>query len=257
MPTDAAIPVATLYSFLLTLTRVAGIFTFLPLAGLKAGPAAARIVLSVATTLALFPRWPRLAAPPSGIGQLIGWLLMEAAVGISIGLGVAFLLEILLIAAQSVSLQAGFSYASTVNPATNADSTVLLIMAQLIGGLLFFSMGLDGQVLKTLASSLDAQPPGAFAISRPHAEALLMAGTGIFTTGLRLALPLLTLLFLLDISIGLLGRLNSQLQVLTVSMPIKMVGSLAVLSWSVLLFPRVFEQSASVLFSALHQLFGP
>jgi flagellar biosynthetic protein FliR len=257
MPTDVAIPVTTLYAFLLTLTRVAGIFTFLPLAGLKAGPAAARIVLSLAATLALYPRWPRLAAPPSGIGQLIGWLLMEAAIGITIGLGVAFLLEIFLVAAQSISLQAGFSYASTIDPTTNADSTTLLIMAQLIGGLLFFSSGLDGQILKTLANSLDSQPPGTLAITRPHAEALLMAGTGIFTTGLRLALPLLTLLFLLDLSIGLLGRLNSQLQVLTVAMPIKMTGALAVLSWSVLLFPRVFEQSASVLFSALRQMLGP
>ncbi len=257
MPTDFAIPVNTLYSFLLTLTRVAGIFTFLPLAGLKAGPDAARIVLALATTLALFPRWPHLPAAPVGMGQLAGWLLMEAAIGIAIGLGVSFLLEVLLVAAQSVSLQAGFSYASTIDPTTSADSTVLLIIAQLIGGLLFFTSGLDGQVLKTLAASLDSQPPGTLAISRPHAEALMMAGAGIFTTGLRLALPLLTLLLLLDISIGLLGRLNAQLQVLTVAMPLKMVGALAVLSWSVLLFPRVFGQSASVLFSALRQLLGP
>ena len=257
MPAEVAIPVTTLYSFLLTLTRVAGIFTFLPLAGLKAGPAMARIVLSLATTLALFPRWPHLAAPPAGVGELLGWLLIEAVIGISIGLGVAFLLEVLLIAAQSISLQAGFSYASTIDPTTQADSTTLLIMAQLIGGLLFFTTGLDGQVLKTLAFSLDSQPPGTLAFSRPHAEALLMAGAGIFTVGLRLALPLLTLLFLLDLSIGLLGRLNSQLQVLTVAMPIKMVGALAVLSWSVLLFPRVFEQSAATLFSALRQLLAP
>ena len=257
MPANAAIPANTLYAFLLTLTRVAGIFTFLPLAGLRAGPQIGRVVLALATTLALFPRWPRLEAPPTGIGQLLGWLLMEAVIGIAIGLGVSFLLEVLLVAAQSVSLQAGFSYASTIDPNTSADSTVLLIMAQLIGGLLFFTTGMDGQVLKTLASSLDSQPPGALAISRTHAEALLMAGAGIFTTGLRLALPLLTLLLLLDLSIGLLGRLNSQLQVLTVAMPLKMVGALAVLSWSVLLFPRVFGQSASVLFSALRQLFGP
>jgi len=257
MPTDVAIPVNTIYSFLLTLTRVAGIFTFLPLAGLKAGPDAARIVLSLATTLALFPRWPHLPAAPVGIGQLVGWLLMEASIGIAIGLGVSFLLEILLVAAQSVSLQAGFSYASTVDPNTSADSTTLLVIAQLIGALLFFSTGLDGQVLKTLAASLDSQPPGTLAISRPHAEALMMAGAGIFTTGLRLALPLLTLLLLLDISVGLLGRLNAQLQVLSVAMPLKMVGALAVLSWSVLLFPRVFGQAASVLFSALRQLLGP
>jgi flagellar biosynthetic protein FliR len=256
MPGEFAIPVNTLYSFVLVLTRVAGIFSFLPLAGLKAGPDAARIVLSLAATLALFPRWPHLPAAPASLAELIGWMLMEATIGISIGLGVSFLLEVLMVAAQSVSLQAGFSYASTVDPTTSADSTVLLVIAQLIGGLLFFTTGLDAQVLKTLAYSLDSQPPGALAITRPHAEALVMAGAGIFSTGLRLALPLLTLLLVLDLSVGLLGRLNSQLQVLTVAMPVKMVVALAVLSWSVLLFPRLFAQSASVLFSALHQLFS-
>lgn len=257
MPAEFVIPVNTLYAFVLVLTRVAGVFTFLPLPGLKTGPDAARIVFAVATTLALFPKWPHLQAGPAGIGQLLGWLLLEVILGVAIGLGVAFLLEILLLAAQSVSLQAGFSYASTVDPTTNADSTVLSMAAQLLAGLLFFTSGLDGQILKTFAASLDSQPPGAILITRPHAEALLMTGASIFTTGLRLALPVITLLLLLDLSVGLLGRLNAQLQVLSLALPLKMVAALAVLSWSVLLFPKVFGQSASAMFSAFRQLLSP
>jgi len=253
MPGEFAIPVSTLYAFLLTLTRMSGIFIFLPLPGLKAGPSAPRVVLALATTLSLFPRWPHLPEAPAGFGQILAWLLGEVILGMAIGLAVAFLLEILLIAAQSVSLQAGFSYASTVDPNTSADSTVLITAAQLVGALLFFTSGLDSQVLKAFALSLDSQPPGLFAVTRPHAQALLMAGAGIFTAGLRLSLPLITLLALLDLSIGLLGRLNAQLQVLVVSMPVKMVAALAVLSWSVLLFPRVFNQGASTLFTALER----
>ena len=257
MPGEVAIPVNILYSFLLVLTRVAGVFTFLPLPGLKAGPDTARIVFAVATTLALFPKWPHLQTGPAGLGQFLGWLLMEIVLGVAIGLGVAFLMEIIILAAQSISLQAGFSYASIVDPTTNADSTVLSMAAQLIAGLLFFTAGLDGQILKTFAASLDSMPPGSVAITRPHAEALLMTGAGVFTTGLRLALPVITLLLLIDLSVGLLGRLNSQLQVLSLALPLKMVCALAVLSWTILLFPRVFGQSASLMFSVLRQLLSP
>ena len=37
-------------------------------------------------------------------------------------------------------------------------------------------------------------------------------------------LPLMTLLFLIDLSVGLLGRLNSQLQLIALAFPAKMRG---------------------------------
>ena len=55
MHIDLALRVSTLYSFALVLARISGIFLFLPLPGVSAGPAASRVVLSLVTTFALFP----------------------------------------------------------------------------------------------------------------------------------------------------------------------------------------------------------
>jgi len=256
MHASPVIPVSVLYGFLLVLARISGIFIFLPLPGLKAGPDVGKIVLAMALTFALYSRWPVIDPVPASMIQVAGWMLAEAAIGLAIGLAVAFIIEAVLMAAQAVSTQAGFAYASTVDPNTEADVTVLLMIAQLTAGLLFFSMGLHRQLLGILAHSLETRPPGTFQASQPSIEALVMLGSGIFSTGLRLVLPLITLLFLIDLSIGLLGRLNSQLQLIALAFPLKIVTALAALSFLALLLPKLFSQSAAIAFRAVEKLLG-
>jgi flagellar biosynthetic protein FliR len=255
LPVSPAIHVSLLYGFLLVLTRISGIFTFLPLPGFKAGPDMAKIALAITLTFALYARWPAVT-PPSNIVELAGWMLAEAGIGIATGLAVAFLLEAVTMAAQAVSTQAGFSFASTIDPNTEADATVLILLAQLIAAVLFFAMGLDRRLLEILARSLETHPPGPFTASRSAAEALVMLGSGVFTTGLRLALPLMAFLFLIDLSVGLLGRLNAQLHLTALAFPAKMLASIAALSLLVLLIPKLFQESAAAAFGVLSKLLG-
>ena len=110
--------------------------------------------------------------------QMAGWMIAEAGIGLATGLAVSFLIEAVTMAAQAVSTQAGFAFASTVDPNTEADSTVLILIAQLTAAMLFFALGLDRQLLSILARSLETHPPGSITSSRASAEALVMLGSG-------------------------------------------------------------------------------
>jgi flagellar biosynthetic protein FliR len=243
--TNLTIDVGTLYAFLLVLARISGAFIFVPIPGIQAGPQIARAVLSASLTLALHSRWP--VIDPDGVSfpLLMGWMLAEAAMGLAVGLAVAFLIEGFQMGAQIISLQAGYSFASTIDPTSGADSTVLIMIAQTTAGLLFFATGMDRQILRAFADSLTAHPPGHFAVSVPMVTRMIQAGSSIFSTGLRLVLPLLALLLMVEISLALLTRLNSQLQLMQISMPLKMLLSLTLLGWLLLIFPQVFAQSAN------------
>jgi flagellar biosynthetic protein FliR len=256
MNISPAIPTSVLYGFLLVLARISGVFVFLPLPGLQAGPSAAKITLAIILTFGMYSRWPVLHQIPGSMIQVAGWMIAETAIGLATGLAVAFLIEAVIFAAQAISTQAGFAYASTIDPNTEADSTVLLIVAQLTAGLLFFAMGFDRVLLTILARSLETHPPGAFVASRASVEALVMLGSSIFSTGLHLALPLMTLLFLIDLSIGLLGHLNSQLQLIALAFPAKMLTALAALSVLVLLIPKLYQQLAAAAFTTLGRVLG-
>ena len=231
---------ATLLGFLVTLARIGGVFVFLPLPGMKSVADMARIILSVCITMALFPQWPRVS-PEISIALLVVWTISEAALGIGIGLAVAFVTEALLVAAQTLGLQAGYAFASMVDPNTQADSGVLVVFAQLAAGLLFFAAGLDREVLRVFARSLEILPAGSFVLSRGMGERLLSNGAAMFSTGVRLAMPVIAVLAMVDISLALLGRVNAQLQLLTIAFPIKMMLALTVFGWILVLLPSVMR----------------
>lgn len=256
MHVSPTIPTSVLYAFLLVLARISGIFVFLPLPGLQAGPSAAKITLAMILTFGMYSRWPVLNSVPESVMQVAGWMIAEAAIGLATGIAVAILIEAVTFAAQAISTQAGFAYASTIDPNTEADSTVLLLLAQLTAGLLFFAMGFDRVLLAILARSLETHPPGAFVASWANVDALVMLGSSIFSTGVHLALPLMTLLFLIDLSIGLLGHLNSQLQLIALAFPVKMLTALAALSLLVLLIPKLYQQLGTAAFTTLGRLLG-
>jgi len=254
MGTELKLEIGTLYAFLLVLARVSGVFVFVPLPGIKAGPDIIRVALATSITLALLPRWPVIQSAGLSFGTLVGWLLAEAGLGIGVGIAVAFLAEIFQMGAQIISLQAGYSFASTIDPTSGADSSVMLAIAQTAAGLLFFATGLDHQVLLAFSQSLAAHPPGQLVLNNSMLNLVIQAGSAMFSTGLRLVLPLLAMLLIIDLSLALLARLNSQLQLITLAFPIKMLVSLGLLAWLLLVFPKVFIQASGPILRVIRQL---
>jgi flagellar biosynthetic protein FliR len=253
MGVNGTLSISTVLGFFLTVVRLSGVFVFVPLPGLKSAVDPARILLVLGLALALFPVWPH-PAEDVRPGLFMTWVVSEAALGIGIGLAVGFAIEAFMVGAQMIGLQAGYSFASTVDPSTQADSTVLVVFAQTAAAALFFAMGLDRDVLRIFAHSLETFPPGSFTLSRGAVESILMAGSTMFSTGLRLALPVLAVMIMVDISLALLGRVNAQLHLLTIAFPVKMVVGLALFGWIAVLLPALLRGGSATGFDAIKQL---
>jgi flagellar biosynthetic protein FliR len=257
MHVDLRLNFSLLYGFLLVLARIAGVIAFVPIPGVSAGPAASRIVLALALTITLFPVWPAPVMEGPVVGTLLGWMAAEAAFGLTMSVAVAFLLEGIQMAAQMIGLQAGYSFASTVDPSTQADTTSLQILAQLLAGSLFFAFGFDRQVIRILAKSFESVPGGTYTLTGSIVEAITHLGSAIFVNGLQLAAPVLALLLLLDIAFAVLGRLQPQLQLLSLSFSIKMLVGIAFLTGILSLFPPVFAKTGAATFQTLMRLLNP
>jgi flagellar biosynthetic protein FliR len=256
MPASLTLSAGTLYGFMLVLARVGGALVFMPLPGVKSAPEPARVALALGFSMALFPLWPVVDASAVSVATLAGWAAAEAAIGIAIGVSLAIVLEAFAMAAQLAGLQAGYSYASTIDPNTEADSGVLLVFSQLMAGMLFFALGLDREVLRLFALTLQKIPPGTYIFGPSSALAMIRLGTDVFTFGVRLALPVVALLVMVDVSLALLGRLNQQLQLLSLAFPAKMLTALAVLSWVAALYPRLMLESSGHAWVAVRRILG-
>jgi len=246
---SAGLPLA----FGLVLARVAGVFFFLPLPVRDATPVMARAGFSMAAALALFPYWPDVDVRTATTGMFAVWIAGEATFGLAAGLLVGFLAESLTLGAQLIGLQAGYGYASVIDPTTQADSDVLQVVARLTGGLLFFAFGLDGQILRALAISLQIHPPGQFALTRALVTTVMALAGNIFALGLRLAFPVLGLLLLTEISLALVGRLSSSLHLGNSAAPLKMLFTLVILAALLKIVPDLYLGYANKLFAPLFE----
>jgi|SRR5579863_274668 len=246
MGAESIFSYATLFGFLFALARVSGVFAFVPLAAFKAAPAAARIVLSLAITLMMRADWRTPIGADAAVNgvmldRVVAGLAAEAGLGLAIGVSMSIVFEVFEMAAQAVSLQAGLGYASTIDPSSGADSTVLLTTAQLTAGLLFFVSGADRLMVRALVVSLRLLPPESFTLHQSWATAIVQFAAAIFSSGLRLAAPLIALLLLADASLAILGRVQPQLHLISLTMPLKLAATMLVLSVTIVLQPGFFE----------------
>ncbi len=241
MHIDSLFTYATLFGFLFTLARISCVFAFLPLGAFRAAPEAAKIVLALAFTMILWPEWKGAVGGSATIGRILAGVAGEAALGLAIGMALSIVLEVFQMAAQVVSLQAGFGFASTIDPSSGADSTVLLTLSQITAGLLFFATGADRMLVKALADSLRLCPPESFAINRGWGEALVRFAGSIFNSGLRLAAPVIALLLLADGALAVLGRVQNQIHLVSLTMPMKLGAAMLLVASTLTFQPRFFE----------------
>jgi flagellar biosynthesis protein FliR len=250
---ELSLPVPILYSFLLVIARIGGAFIFVPLPGLQAAADQIRIFLILAMTMALYPVWPAVS-PSIGPLELCGLLVVDAGFGLCVGLLIGLLAEAGLLFGQICGLQAGFSFASTIDPQSQADSPVLSAIAQTISALLFVTLGLHRYVIRVFAESLQTLPPGKMFLSREWAAIVVHAAGTLFSVGLRLAMPVIGLMLMVDLTLALLSRFNSQLQLISMTMPLKILAALATISVLLMLFPSVYTSYAEQMFRAIASL---
>lgn len=225
MPSSLFVPFETIVNSLPVMARVGGVLLFVPIPGMRALPQGSRVVLIIALGWMLAWQMPKVEISEMNPLLVAAHLVGETAIGVASGVVLGFLTETLVFAVQCVVLQAGFSYASTIDPTSEADSSVLQIFYQLFANLLFFSLGGEALILRAF---LHRSQPHSLTTLTYHSvsDGVIAAGASMMELGIRLAAPLAALLLLCDLTLAILGRMHSQLQLLSMGFPIKMLSTL-------------------------------
>jgi flagellar biosynthesis protein FliR len=223
----------------LALVRVSGVIMFAPFFSSTSLPirTKAMFVGTVAFLLA-----PVVAAlPQASVDISFAALLGELAVGLVYGLTLALLSEMLLFAGQIVGLQFSFSLVNLMDPTSNSQTPLMGELFQLVGTLVVIAAGLDRILLASMVRSFHAVPLGHFALTQVSSGAITRAASGVFLAGVELAAPVLAATMLVEIAVSLMGKLSPQLPVMNLTVPIKTITGLLILSGSLALWPRFIE----------------
>ena len=251
MPASAHFDTQLLVGFLLTLTRVGAALILLPMPGFENSNQVARIALIAGSTLCLVPVWPVVARFDESL-SLPGAVILETTVGLLVGLTTAFLFETFQIGTQIISFQTGFGFATTFDPQSQADSAIFQLFSKLCTGFLFFALGIHRELIGMLARSFTTLSPSltqGYAARGLSLGLVLHLGTKMFVDGVKLALPVVVLLFLVDLSLAALTRLQTQLQLLSVAFPVKIVLSIIFFGALLMRWSDLFQRFAAETFN--------
>lgn len=72
--------------------------------------------------------------------------------------------------------------------------------------------------------------------------AVLSLFQAMLSAGVRLALPVMVSLVLIDLALALAGRVTSHLQLVMLAFPLKMIAALLLIVWLISFLPTIFTE---------------
>ncbi len=199
------------------------------------------LVISLALTPVASPHLPPF---PQTWWGLVGLALQEFLLGFSLGLAIRFLMAGVRMAGDLVAVQMGFGVATLFDPQSNSQTTVIADLLMLISVLIFLSIDGHHLILWLLAQSFAATPMGGLG-SLPWQlfDGLTVQGSQMFRLAVKLLAPVIAVLFLTQLSMGLVARAVPQIQIMIVSFPLTIALGLIFISFTLMLTgPFLAEQ---------------
>ncbi|MDH7481920.1 MAG: flagellar biosynthetic protein FliR [Armatimonadota bacterium] len=251
----ASFSIERLEAFILILSRTAGIFAITPLFGSNQVPLQIRIAMAVGLAIVFVPLYRLNGVLASDALQMALLIGKETLVGLVIGFVATLVLTTVQIAGEFVDMQSGFSFASMVDPVNGTHTAVVARLHYLIAGLLFFVTNAHHVMIQGLADSFSLVPIGQLVINSAVANGVMDLFVHLFMVAIRIAMPVLSAVFLADISLALIARAVPQMNVLIVGFPLKigvgLVGILVALPVIMAsaqgLFGDIYSQTGSIL----------
>ncbi len=241
-------------SLLWAMARVGGMCMIAPVFGDAVMPRRLRLGVVMMLTFVLAPLASTRIDPMTadGIATMVSQFLMGAAIGFVLKL--AF--EAVSLGGQLVGQSMSLGFAETVDPRGGGSSPVLSQFYLLMVTLLFLAMNGHLQLISLLADSFHALPPGQPVISGNGLYAVVAFATHLFGGAVRVALPAMTSLLMVNIGFAAISRAAPAMNLFAVGFPITVTLGFVALWLSMRSVPGAFESLQNSAWTLMHELAG-
>lgn len=214
-------------TFGLEAARLSGLLIAAPLAWTFL-PARARAGLVLLLTFFMHGVVPRPDLEAVDILHLSGLTASEFLVGIALGFVARLVLATTEIAADAIAPTMGLSAAQLVDPSLGGQGTVLTKLLRYFGILFALSAGLHHMLLAAVFHSFSVFPIGSMIHPELLAEDMIDLTARALSSGVRLALPILAILFIAQIALAFVARAAPAMQIFAIGFAVTL-GTGAVL----------------------------
>ncbi|NUQ00559.1 MAG: flagellar biosynthetic protein FliR [Armatimonadetes bacterium] len=218
-------------AWLLIASRVIGLLGTMPLIGERTVPWQVKAGVSAVTAYLLLPlAHQSKVVPPSSLFALGLAVSQELLVGIFIGYLARLLFGAFQFAVNAIDFQTGLSFMQVLSPGVSANLSVLGQFLNTLMLLLFLELDGHHLLLRTLVKTISAVPLGVAMPSAEMAQGVISLFSVFVAVSFQIAMPTILVLLLMDLAMGVIGRVVPQLNVFMVALPVKIVVGLVTLS---------------------------
>ncbi|MBD3182025.1 flagellar biosynthetic protein FliR, partial [Candidatus Poribacteria bacterium] len=235
-----------LVTFLLVFFRTGAVLLTAPLFSRKNIPVPIRILipfmLSVILTISmrdLIGQNNVLIILNQGTAGLAVAVFGELLLGISIGFTAQMTFMALYVAGRLVGQEIGFGMARILDPSTQENTELIGQYNTIIAILIFLVIRGHHYIIRAIAWSFSTIQLGQQWINGNFIGHLNNVFAGIFSTGLRIALPVMGTLFLAKIAMGIIARTMPQMNVFIVGFPLQIAVGLITMAISLPFFVKI------------------
>lgn len=228
----------------LVFARMLGFFRFCPIFNRKDIPSLVKLPMVLIVTIFIVP----FLHPEKCLTECDSFalsLLLNIVVGAMIG----YMAQLITIAidcgAEMINMQMGLSSATTLDPTTSGQVSILTKMISLMGILIFINLGGVYWLFKALVRSFEIFPMYAAHIPLvkiANMDLLIKMSSNTLYMGLQVASPVLLATLAQDIILGVISRTAPQVNVFQLSFLFKPVLGAAIMVWILPMLMNVIEE---------------
>lgn len=250
------INVAYFTAILLVFIRLSSFFLIVPTLFPKGFPNTAKVGLVLILSVILIPgiNYSNLVSV-SNILVFGTYVIFEVITGLTLGYITNLCFFSVRMAGQLMDTQMGFSMISMFDPNTNSNATLVENLLHWFSIMIFFLIDGHHMLIRALISSFDVVKLGGFALNQESIMVVIKAFIEFFNIGLKIAIPIILIIIITDLTMGLIARTVPQLNLMVLGMPVKILIGLSTFSFLLPILLKMITMNFATLSNVINGFF--
>lgn len=214
--------VSDIEKLLLVFGRVGAIIFYSPLMGRNQIPVRVKTMLALVLAFFISPLIENFSTSNSrGIFEFFVLFSTEIIIGLIIAFAVHLIFSVFQIAGSIIDVQMGFGLANVIEPQDGPKNSFSSQLQVILAILLYFAVSAHHLTVFAIVESFHLINYENFMFSQAVMLSIMDLFTSIFISAIKIAGPIMAVLFLVSMGMGLVGRAVPQMNVFFVSFPLQ------------------------------------
>ncbi|AKN33963.1 flagellar biosynthesis protein FlhB [Clostridium carboxidivorans P7] len=167
----------------------------------------------------------------------------EAVAGFTLGFITNLCFNSVRFAGSIMDMQVGFSMMTMFDPTSSSNTTLIEHILYWFSMVVFFIVDGHHMLIKALIESFKVIKLGNFFLNQNSINLIIRVFIEYFEIAVKIAIPIVLIILITDITMGLVSRTVPQLNVMILGMPVKILVGLGAFCFALPIFLKMIENS--------------